>query len=716
MSQEAPEKVEAPEGAPAPVKEEATDTVDTTTTTTTTTTTPDQAMVEAAVEEAVTAVLPSSPTERDVCFGVTTHKATMILLDLIRLHYLVLKQETPQVGQPPFEKEVPELATRLFKLMKDGKTHELSGLKDVPRPFLKGPGYFFERSGADGWSILDPAAALEAMTKLIQEIFLQISQETAPPSPELTQSLDEMVKNCDPANKAADEPSPFSAPRPCDVLFLPVEFTWEENMPYEHQSGNKHLLFLASQHVAADTSDSAKRVEAAFRLVTSKIDVNAGTELLQKTPRYVAQELKDNQNAWRELDKKELAEFACIFTFEVFLEKQIHGMGVPLSAQVANLISDTAKPSTVPIDNPTPHDVLFGRGGMTNGHVGNRRFRDIIALHRPDYVRATKMDKPNVARRIVRAIRQGNPSGRFLKKNDDGKWYDVGDRVAAEKTSQGLRERSNAEKRQRSALREALRIRREDMEEDEKGDDEGSAKKRKVDVPMGHSLIVPSYVGVASQLNYTGGIPLSLSMKETPKDGKGKKGKKAGEEGEDENSESLPPNAVDKDGNILVTDYDILCGRGGLTNHHKGNKRFRDIVALHRPDYVRAPKIQKPSVARVIVRAIRNGDPPGRFLKKDEKTGKWYDVGDKKAAEKTSQALREKTGEEKDQSSSASFQSPTHIAPGPVSQVTATEASSAPGVEVKTEKTNGQEPAPKAADTAAAGEIKKEDKVQCIEI
>jgi hypothetical protein len=85
----------------------------------------------------------------------------------------------------------------------------------------------------------------------------------------------------------------------------------------------------------------------------------------------------------------------------------------------------------------------------------------------------------------------------------------------------------------------------------------------------------------------------------------------------------------------LVFLTDILCGRGGLTNHHKGNKRFRDIVALHRADYVRAPKVQKPSVARVIVRAIRNGDPPGRFLKKDEKTGKWVDVGDKKASEKT---------------------------------------------------------------------------------
>merc|ERR1712003_182825 len=98
---------------------------------------------------------------------------------------------------------------------------------------------------------------------------------------------------------------------------------------------------------------------------------------------------------------------------------------------------------------------------------------------------------------------------------------------------------------------------------------------------------------------------------------------------EDITTESLPANAVDINGNVLVTDHDILCGRGGLTNHHKGNKRFRDIVALHRPDYCRAPKIQKPSVARVIVRAIRNGDPPGRFLKKDATTGKWFDIGDK---------------------------------------------------------------------------------------
>lgn len=86
---------------------------------------------------------------------------------------------------------------------------------------------------------------------------------------------------------------------------------------------------------------------------------------------------------------------------------------------------------------------------------------------------------------------------------------------------------------------------------------------------------------------------------------------------------------------------------------------------MHRPDYVRAPKIQKPSVARVIVRAIRNGDPPGRFLRKDDITGKWIDIGDKKAAEKTSQALREKTGDEKGMTSPEGLASllPNHPAP-----------------------------------------------------
>ena len=182
---------------------------------------------------------------------------------------------------------------------------------------------------------------------------------------------------------------------------------------------------------------------------------------------------------------------------------------------------------------------------MTNGHTGNRRFRDIIALHRPDYVRATKMDKPNVARKIVRAIRQGNPPGRFLRKGSDNMWRDVGDKIAAEKTSQGLRERSNAEKRQRSAMRESLRIGQRDSLGGESADGTPGSKKIKLD-PAAVAI------GVGGALN--GNIvPITLSAKKSIGAKKNKKGINGTEE--ETHTESLPPNAVDKDGNIMVTDH-----------------------------------------------------------------------------------------------------------------------------------------------------------------
>lgn len=80
----------------------------------------------------------------------------------------------------------------------------------------------------------------------------------------------------------------------------------------------------------------------------------------------------------------------------------------------------------------------------------------------------------------------------------------------------------------------------------------------------------------------------------------------------------------------------------GGTNHHAGNKRYRKIVEDRKIDYVNCKRLDKPLVALGIIRDWRGQDPPGRFLKLDEKTGLWFDVGDKKAREKTSQALREK--------------------------------------------------------------------------
>lgn len=89
-------------------------------------------------------------------------------------------------------------------------------------------------------------------------------------------------------------------------------------------------------------------------------------------------------------------------------------------------------------------------------------------------------------------------------------------------------------------------------------------------------------------------------------------------------------------------DNDVLYGRGGGTNHHVGNKKYRKMVEERKVDYVNSKRLDKPLVALEIIRQWRAQDPPGRFLKLNERTGLWHDVGDKKAREKTSQALREK--------------------------------------------------------------------------
>jgi len=65
------------------------------------------------------------------------------------------------------------------------------------------------------------------------------------------------------------------------------------------------------------------------------------------------------------------------------------------------------------------------------------------------------------------------------------------------------------------------------------------------------------------------------------------------------------------------------------------------LVAANKELYVTLPKRQKMLLSQSIVNAVRSQNPPGRFLQKDAKTDLWYDVGDKRSQEKTSQALRE---------------------------------------------------------------------------
>ncbi|CAJ1951238.1 unnamed protein product [Cylindrotheca closterium] len=96
-----------------------------------------------------------------------------------------------------------------------------------------------------------------------------------------------------------------------------------------------------------------------------------------------------------------------------------------------------------PIADPNDNDVLCGRGGRINSHVGNRQFREIIASHKKDYLAPTtkKLEKAHIAAAIVNDIRSMQPAGRFLKEDGkSGMWYDIGDAKAIKKTGQALRE------------------------------------------------------------------------------------------------------------------------------------------------------------------------------------------------------------------------------------------------------------------------------------
>lgn len=113
----------------------------------------------------------------------------------------------------------------------------------------------------------------------------------------------------------------------------------------------------------------------------------------------------------------------------------------------------------------------------------------------------------------------------------------------------------------------------------------------------------------------------------------------------DEGSESSNASIVKpcKTGLKSYGPNDVLSGRGGGTNQHEGNCFFRSLINKNREKYLRAKKNDKPFISLSIVKAIRERN--GRFLKKVEKTGLWYEIGDSAAREKTSQALRQRAPE-----------------------------------------------------------------------
>jgi len=101
------------------------------------------------------------------------------------------------------------------------------------------------------------------------------------------------------------------------------------------------------------------------------------------------------------------------------------------------------------IEEINENDVICGRGGAANTHIGNRSFREFVKKHQARYLKSKKKDKPEVAEFIVNYIKKLTPPGRFVKKDQlTGLWHEVSSDRAREKASQALREGAAAKRRE----------------------------------------------------------------------------------------------------------------------------------------------------------------------------------------------------------------------------------------------------------------------------
>jgi len=98
------------------------------------------------------------------------------------------------------------------------------------------------------------------------------------------------------------------------------------------------------------------------------------------------------------------------------------------------------KKATVGITHPTGLDILRGRGGLTNRHAGNMKFRDEARKLRADYrdQETSRQEKFLLSQELSRRVKEYG--GRFLERGADELWYEMSEKDARKKASQVLRE------------------------------------------------------------------------------------------------------------------------------------------------------------------------------------------------------------------------------------------------------------------------------------
>jgi hypothetical protein len=90
---------------------------------------------------------------------------------------------------------------------------------------------------------------------------------------------------------------------------------------------------------------------------------------------------------------------------------------------------------------PTQDDVICGRGKKCYNHIGNELFRRRVVSMLGEYRKTrSKLEKSKVLNDVVEQVRRNSPLGGFVKQDESGRWYEVGDFLAREKTSQAFRD------------------------------------------------------------------------------------------------------------------------------------------------------------------------------------------------------------------------------------------------------------------------------------
>ena len=108
--------------------------------------------------------------------------------------------------------------------------------------------------------------------------------------------------------------------------------------------------------------------------------------------------------------------------------------------------------------------------------------------------------------------------------------------------------------------------------------------------------------------------------------------------------------------NYEVSEFDVICGERGSKEsyvQHQGNSKLKDTIQARLDLYKNSSKREKSCIIKGIIDAVHSEG--GRFVMR--KQDAWYDVGNSKARDKVSTAMRLMTGQKnrKRQASSSSL-------------------------------------------------------------